>query len=270
MILLKNRIFTACSMLLLSVCAIPTYAQEASKNLTFKQGWYLGLNAGAGFGSSAVNTSLDCSLQSYLRPSWCFIANQVGAGTVNINAFTGGLLGGYNWTKDHYLVGWELDFNSLNVNNTRSVSNPYNPDVPNEAILTIINQIKTNWLGTFRYRFGFTFDNILLYSTVGLAVTQLSHNTVYADPDDPGSVYVTNNAKSTKVGWTAGGGIEWLFAEKWSFKAEYLFINFPELLSSSERLYIIPGEPSLDTYDIFNFSANLQLNIIRAGIIYHF
>jgi hypothetical protein len=34
---------------------------------------------------------------------------------------------------------------------------------------------------------------------------------------------VSNSVSNTKVGWTAGGGVEWMFLPNWSAKVEYLY-----------------------------------------------
>jgi outer membrane immunogenic protein len=271
--LLKDRISKVFDILLLSACAIPICAQETSQNTAFKQGWYLGLTTGVISGSSAVNTTIYNSPHPYIGTDWLSRINQAGAGTINLNTPTGGIVGGYNWKIGNYLVGWELDFSSLALNNTRFIAMPFDQNSPNQDIFTITNTVQTDWLSTFRYRFGFTFERLLVYATTGLAITQFSTHTIYSDPalNDPVYAgYITNYAKDTKVGWTAGAGMEWMLTEKWSVKAEYLFVSFSDLLSSGELIIIAPLDPSQILSHTFNFSANLQLNIIRAGIVYHF
>ena len=42
--------------------------------------------------------------------------------------------------------------------------------------------------------------------------------------------WTPSSFSNTNTGWTAGGGVEWLFAPHWSAKVEYLYVD----LSSSE------------------------------------
>ena len=63
---------------------------------------------------------------------------------------------------------------------------------------------------------------------------------------------------STNTGWTAGGGVEWMFAPHWSAKVEYLYVN----LSGSNSL-------NNSGYN-FGYNYNPGLNVVRAGVNYHF
>jgi outer membrane immunogenic protein len=53
-------------------------------------------------------------------------------------------------------------------------------------------------------------------------------------------------------GWTAGAGVEVMFAPKWSVKAEYLYRSF-----SGQNFLGVP-------------SGNLNMNSVQVGVNYHF
>src|SRR5262249_46984452 len=72
----------------------------------------------------------------------------------------------------------------------------------------------SNWLGTLRARFGYAWDRVLVYGTAGGAGANIQTALT-------GLPYQTN----PEFGWTVGGGIEVAFAEHWTFKAEYLFVD---------------------------------------------
>ena len=55
--------------------------------------------------------------------------------------------------------------------------------------------------------------------TAGLAVAEVQYT--ISTPGFPNS-----SETHTKSGWTVGGGVEWQFAQNWSLKAEYLYIDF--------------------------------------------
>jgi len=38
---------------------------------------------------------------------------------------------------------------------------------------------------------------------------------------------------NTQVGWTAGGGVEWMFMPNWSAKAEYLYYDLGNISATS-------------------------------------
>ena len=77
-------------------------------------------------------------------------------------------------------------------------------------------------VGTVRGRVGATVGPALLYVTGGLAYgqAQLNTNLVSALP-----FAFPASASVTKVGWTAGAGVEWAFAGNWSAKFEGLYYD---------------------------------------------
>ncbi len=79
-----------------------------------------------------------------------------------------------------------------------------------EADLTgadIDSGARTNFFGTVRARVGFTIDRVLLYATAGIMAADF----------DPGF-----GAESILSGLVTGAGVEWMFAQRWSMKFEYL------------------------------------------------
>src|SRR6267142_1624413 len=80
---------------------------------------------------------------------------------------------------------------------------------------------KMPWFGTVRGRFGWAFDRVVVYGTGGVAwidgKIELSG----------GGVTVSTEANN--IGWTAGGGVEWAFFDRWSTKVEYLYLNSTDI-----------------------------------------
>jgi outer membrane immunogenic protein len=113
-----------------------------------------------------------------------------GAGSFNTNGFLGGGTFGGNYQMGGLVIGIEGDADYNSVNN---------------------NGFKSDWLATVRGRAGWAFDRILFYGTGGGAFA-------------PASVAAGN---ATMMGWTVGAGIEWAFAQNWSAKVEYLYVDFP-------------------------------------------
>jgi outer membrane immunogenic protein len=72
----------------------------------------------------------------------------------------------------------------------------------------------SNWFGTFRARFGYAWDRVLLYGTAGGAGVnvQTSLNGLPAQTNP-------------EFGWTVGAGLEWAFADNRTAKVEYLFLS---------------------------------------------
>jgi len=60
-----------------------------------------------------------------------------------------------------------------------------------------------------------------------------------------------------RAGWTIGAGIETAFAQNWTLKLEYLYMD----LGSAQLFNIVPGVPE---------TVSFKANLIRLGIDYHF
>jgi len=109
---------------------------------------------------------------------------------------------------------------------------------------------KANWFGTLRGRVGYAgWNNLLPYLTGGLAVAGLKAET------NPG-----DTTSSTRLGWTAGAGLEYAFAPNWTAKIEYDYLGF------GNQTLNLPT-PAFPTY-----STNASLNVqeVKAGINFKF
>ena len=62
---------------------------------------------------------------------------------------------------------------------------------------------------------------------------------------------------ATRVGWTAGAGVEYAFMGAWSAKLEYLYADLGKT-SCSAAICTLATDVTLKT------------NIVRAGVNYHF
>jgi outer membrane immunogenic protein len=106
---------------------------------------------------------------------------------------------------------------------------------------------------------------VLLYGTGGLAVTNAKVSNPYFTTNNPHDTASGSSSNSeTRAGWTVGGGVEWAFAEYWSVKAEYLYVDFGSI-STSANVTLPPFNPN-----VFSTSADLKANIVRVGINYRF
>jgi outer membrane immunogenic protein len=113
-------------------------------------------------------------------------------------------------------------------------------------------------LGTVRGRIGWAFDRLLVYGTGGAAFASLKDQ--FTDPPGVGPIGFTSAPSSSVSGWTAGGGIEYAFADHWTAKAEYLHVGFPD---RSVTTTVFPGSA-------YSFVFKDSLNIARVGINYKF
>jgi outer membrane immunogenic protein len=151
------------------------------------QGFYVGLNAGYGFG-----------------------AFQNGANSL-IGDPSGGLIGftaGYNYVvAPNLLVGLEGDFDFAGMKANR---------IPFFGLATNGN---VDDLVTLRGRIGYTVDRAMIYATGGFAG---SRNTVQIS-----NFYNGFYGQQTQfqTGWALGGGIEYMLTSNLSAKGEYIFTS---------------------------------------------
>jgi len=147
--------------------------------------------------------------------------------------FAGGTLG-YNFQSGAVVFGIETDAAWSDISATIGA--------PGIATLST----KFEEIGTVRGRIGYAFDQVLLYGTGGYA---WANNKVTATLGPLA-------ASDTRFlsGWTAGAGVEVMFAPKWSVKAEYLY-------RSIEGGTYGGGAVTLGTFNV---------NSVQAGINYHF
>jgi outer membrane immunogenic protein len=231
-------------------------------------GFYAGLNLGGGWSSNNNNQG-----SAYWDPNWAFGASGIlpQPGTPNLfflpnsnqnNGSNGGVVGGgqvgYNFQfNPSIVIGAEADFqgSSISSNNNNSGASFYPSPfftpgtTAMNGILVPVSAINNgnralNWIGTVRGRAGWLFNpSMLVYGTAGFAF---------------GGVQAWGY-NDTRTGWTAGGGLEWMFAPRWSATVEYLYVD----LSSG-------GNNNNGFGWNWGYRFHPQANIVRAGVNYHF
>ncbi len=203
-------------------------------------GFYAGLNAGGAWGHSNMSTATtdDLPFGGFFGNNTALF-NAMGTQRASSSGFTGGGQVGFNWQAGNTILGIETDFQSFrqNANSTASFALPV--PVFGPIPYTISQSISTDWLWTLRPRVGFAIDNWLLYATGGIAVADVKANSLVASPD---TVEASAWSK-TRVGWTAGAGVEVALNRAWSVKAEYLYVDLGNATQTTHNL-IDEGIPS--------------------------
>ena len=140
------------------------------------------------------------------------------------SGLAGGVEGGYNWQRGNFVFGGEAD---LNISSADATVAPF--------------EFSNPWFGTVRGRGGVTLGNILLYGTAGVA---------YGDLRADSAGLTESHAN---VGWVAGAGVEVGFSQRWSAKAEWLYLD----LAGSN-------------FAVTGVNNGLAANLLRFGVNYHF
>jgi outer membrane immunogenic protein len=152
--------------------------------------------------------------------AWGSVANN----PTKPSGFVGGVQAGYNWQNGAFVFGLEGDIQATGAEETFAPWKFSNP-----------------WFGTVRGRAGFAFNNILFFGTGGLAFGELRATTFGL------------SESHTNAGWTLGAGAEMAFAQNWSAKIEYLYVD----LANSN--FVVTGA-----------SNGYRFGLIRAGVNYRF
>ena len=169
-------------------------------------GFYLGIQGGAASQQATFN---DLNGFNFSPP----------VGVTYTASTTGGIGGfnaGYNFQAGPFVFGLEGDWNWLGVHAGALV--PCNTSDP----CTFTTAYDVRWLSTVRGRFGTAIDLVFIYVTGGAAFGQVQNNATLLSPDQSGIF----NESTTRSGWTAGAGAEYMFAPNWTARLDIRYVNF--------------------------------------------
>jgi len=239
-------------------------------------GAYIGLNAGAAWGSSNYATNPGCLVDPLADAVFCNAppsANAVngtavaasGSGDLSTAKFTGGVQGGYNWQYGNIVLGGEGDFGAFAFDKSTNVAGNF-PFVFAGTTYALTESMSTQWLATLRARLGFTVaPQLILYATGGIAFTDFKFASSYRDNANNGIVFGGTGfgeKSEVKPGWVVGGGGEWLLDGRWSIKAEYLYLDFGSMSVA------VPTSNSPAFTQTMFVDADLSAQVARVGINY--
>jgi outer membrane immunogenic protein len=153
--------------------------------------------------------------------------------------YAGGILGGWNYQIDSFVMGIEGDW-------------AFGGTVATNDEPLINTDLSFDNIATLRARAGFALDNTLLYFTGGLAAVDMEFGAVMSDSaSDSEWVY----------GWTIGGGLEHAFSENFSGRIEYLYVD----LDDADFSLTDTAPTTLDATQSFD-----DIHMVRVGLTYNF
>lgn len=248
-------------------------------------GFYVGANVGYSWGRSNTTQSfIDTATGAVLSASNF---------KFNLDGVIGGGQIGYNWQKDNWVFGLEADIqasgqkgngNSICGGGTLAAlgsacapghlgdTRPF--DVPAFPVTSGLSE-KLEWFGTFRGRVGPTITpTILAYVTGGLAYGEVSATNTVSGINITGQQGTNNftltpvtgsfGNRSTRVGWTVGGGVEGVVSGNWTAKIEYLYMDLGTISGS----FVTPITAPSGAFVTSRYSSHITDNILRVGLNY--
>ena len=184
-------------------------------------GFYAGLNAGYGTG----------------RSEW-----DIPAATISPKGMMYGVTLGYNWQAGSLVYGLEGDYNFSNVKGSVADCG---------GVVGVTCETSNTWLATFRGRVGYAFDRFLPYVTAGGA---------YGDVSATDTNPLTAGLSESRLGWSAGVGLEYAFMGNWTAKLEYLYVDLGSFNCGTAC------SPGVLTTNNVDFTASM----VRLGLNYKF
>jgi outer membrane immunogenic protein len=219
---MKRFTLAACAGLLTAAMALPSYAADMSRP-AFKAP-----SSDAPWNWTGFYVGINGGY-GFGKSNWTNVAGTTGDFNVR-GALAGGTIG-YNLQTGMWVWGLEGDVDASWIKGTAA---------------TICCETKNEWLATARGRIGYAFDRWLPFLTGGAAFGDVKMTPIGFPAET-----------LTKIGWTAGGGLEYAFQGAWSAKVEYLYADL--------------GKASCDVATCgVATDVTFKTSIVRGGINYHF
>ena len=172
------------------------------------------------------------------------------------SAVFGGGTVGYNMQRGGIVFGIEADFGDMGLSSSKYLN--YVP-LTGVTPTTAYAHMSTGFYADVTGRLGWAWGPWMLYGKGGLAVLDAKLSV-----SDSGVNYAGNGTESSShIGWTAGGGVEYLWNPAWSVKVEYQYFDFGTS-SSSLGTWYTNGD-----YRPGAFDHDLTINTVKVGLNYH-
>jgi outer membrane immunogenic protein len=247
--------------------AKPAYKAPVPVGVDPWNGFYAGLNGGGAFSRNPTSDSTVLPGSAFASPVFDAAQFNHGAG--------GGIFGaqaGWNWhAAPSWVLGLEADIQKSWQSESVCTYACLPPAPPFVGTLqSITDEQSLKWFGTARARLGWLSPGgSLFYATGGAAWGRVDQTLTLAS-NPPFFATGANAAASfshTRTGWAAGGGIETPLANKWSLKAEYLYVDLGRVTNSFSN----PLDPGLApaTVQITTSTSTIHDHIVRIGVNYH-
>jgi outer membrane immunogenic protein len=125
---------------------------------------------------------------------------------------------------------------------------------PSDDDNTALRSVKYGGYGTLTGRVGYSWDQWLLYIKGGLAIARIRHTGMEVAGDFGDNAY---DVSKTRTGGTAGGGVEYAVSPNWSWKVEYLYMDFG-------KKTVVTSDPAVAVEN------RDHIHTVKLGVNYHF
>jgi outer membrane immunogenic protein len=178
-------------------------------------GCYLGGHVGGGFARKDMTDPVQLAQDTFGGATTAITTTS----TNPTGAVVGGQIGCDYQFAQSWVVGIEGSASGSTMKGSKTV--PLRDSPPDSALVTA----RTDFLASVTGRLGYAMDNVLVYAKGGVAWA--------GDKYDVSGTFTNLAATSflfqgpdTRVGWTAGAGLQWAFSRHWSASLEYDYYDF--------------------------------------------
>lgn len=133
-----------------------------------------------------------------------------------------------------------------------------------------------NVQGSVRGRFGFAWDRVLIYATGGVAFGGFDTNySVAGNTSGLAAInggapfYGSNSFSNSRVGWTAGGGVDYAVTPNWIVFVEYRYTDFGTIGNTFLAAPAFASVPGLAGGVLYS-NRTLNQNQVQVGFSYKF
>lgn len=172
-----------------------------------------------------------------------------------------GAQAGYNWQKGPWVWGFETELSLLDGRRGPTGIYLASPAFPPPPFFTLASNSSANFFASIRGRVGYAWDRWLFYLTGGVAAGGArGPATLTLGVGAPDAIFYAPWSQSSRMKYAIGAGFEYAFADNWSARVEYLFLN----QSLNTQLF--------DNGADFTYVSRIrnENHLLRFGLNYHF
>lgn len=234
-------------------------APSAAPAVTNWTGFYVGGQIGARWSDSTWTTT---ALGDPIDPTENFRLSHQNPASFDSSTVRTGIYAGYNYQiSPSWVTGLEGD---VNWGDSKKSFGLIPGTLANDPVPGDTTNVKTSWDASIRGRLGYLLtSSTMLFGSGGVAWQQVSVNATCTSSGNWCAAAAGGNEtmNKTKVGWTAGGGLETRIAANWLARVEYRYSDYGDL--SNEFFVSHPG-------DAVHMRESLNTQAVSVGVAYQF